>query len=62
MRKLLLTVVASLALMACQESLDEKAAKEAKLYTQKNCPAQIAENLTMDSLTFEQATHTLRYY
>ncbi len=62
MRKLLLTVVASLALIACQESLDEKAAKEAKLYTQKNCPAQIAENLTMDSLTFEQATHTLRYY
>jgi hypothetical protein len=62
MRKLQLTVVASLALIACQESLDEKAAKEAKLYTQKNCPAQIAENLTMDSLTFEQATHTLRYY
>lgn len=52
----------SLVLMGCQESLDEKAAKEAELYTKKNCPAQIAENLTMDSLTFESQTRTLHYY
>ena len=62
MRKTLLTVMAALLLTACQETLEEKAAKEAEIYTKKNCPARIADNLTMDSLTYEQQTRTLHYY
>ena len=62
MRKTLLTVMAALLLTACQESLEEKAANEAKLYTKKNCPARIADNLTVDSLTYEPQTRTLHYY
>jgi hypothetical protein len=62
MRKTLLTVMAALLLTACQETLEEKAAKEAEIYTKKNCPAHIADNLTMDSLTYEQQTRTLHYY
>ena len=62
MRKTLLTVIAALLLTACQETLEEKAAKEAEIYTKKNCPARIADNLTMDSLTYEQQTRTLHYY
>lgn len=62
MRKTLLTLMAALLLTACQESLEEKAANEAKLYTKKNCPARIADNLTVDSLTYEPQTRTLHYY
>ena len=62
MKKLFIMVVAALTITACQETLEEKAAHEAYLYTKKNCPAQMAENLTMDSLTFEAATHTLHFY
>ena len=54
--------MAALLLTACQETLEEKAAKEAEIYTKKNCPARIADNLTMDSLTYEQQTRTLHYY
>lgn len=49
-------------LAACQESIDEKAAREAKLYTKKNCPAQLDQNLVIDSMTFEATTRTLHYY
>ena len=62
MKKLFVFALAAITFNACQESLDQKAAQEAKLYTQKNCPAQISENLTMDSLTFEAGSHTLHYY
>ncbi len=47
---------------ACQESLEQKAAREAELYTRKNCPAQMTDNIIIDSMTFEASTHTLHYY
>lgn len=49
-------------LTACQESLEDKCAREAKAYTEKNCPAPVGENTTIDSLTFERGTHTIHYY
>ena len=57
-------VFASLALLfaACQESLEDRCAREAKEYTKRNCPAHMEKNIIMDSLTFERATHTLHYY
>ena len=42
----------ALTFAACQESLDERAAREAKMYTKKNCPAKISETVVMDSMTF----------
>ena len=62
MKKMFVMALMALTFYACQESLEQKAMKEAKLYTQKNCPAQLDKNLTMDSLTFEAGTHTLHYY
>ena len=32
------------------------------MFTQKNCPAQMSDNLIIDSMVFEPATHTLHYY
>ena len=61
-RFLILTAAIATTMAACQESLEEKAAQEAQLYTQKNCPAKMNDNLILDSLTFELGTHTLHYY
>jgi hypothetical protein len=62
MKKLFVFALAIIAFYACQETLEEKAIREAQLYTKKNCPSQIAENLIIDSLVFETSTHTLHYY
>ena len=62
MKKLLLFFGLAAFLAACQETLEEKCAREAKAYTAKNCPAKLNENVIMDSMTFERATHTLHYY
>ena len=53
---------AVLLLTACQETLEEKCQRECKLYTKKNCPAQLDKNVIIDSLTFEASTHTLHYH
>ena len=62
MKKTVWLAIAAMALMACQESLEEKAAQEARQYTRKNCPAKMDDNLTIDSLAFEAETRTLHYY
>lgn len=61
-KKTIVAVISALLLVSCQESINEKAAREAKLYTQKNCPALLAENIRIDSLAFEPASRTLHYY
>ena len=62
MKKIIVFATLALFLTACQESLEDKCAREAKEYTAKNCPAKMEENIILDSLTFEKATHTLHYY
>lgn len=48
--------------MACQESLEDRCAREAKSYTEKKCPAPVGENTTIDSIAFDRQTHTMCYY
>ena len=50
MKKLLL--FASIIMLAsCHESLEERAAREVKEYTEKQCPAAIDEFTVIDSIT-----------
>ena len=49
-------------LVGCRESLGDRCAREAKEYTEKNCPTKMDKNITLDSMTFERDTHTLHYY
>lgn len=49
-------------LCSCQDSLEERCAKECEAYTVKKCPAPIAKDIVIDSLVFERATHTMHYY
>lgn len=62
MKKILLAAVAALSMTACQESLEDRAAREAWEYTRKNCPRKVSDMITNDSLTFDKSTRTLHYY
>jgi hypothetical protein len=62
MKKVFVFACLALLFAACQESLEDRCAREAKEYTAKNCPAKMGENIILDSLTFEKGTHTLHYY
>ena len=61
-RFLILTAVIAVSMTACQESLEQKAAHEALMFTQKNCPVKMSDNLVIDSMVFEADTRTLHYY
>jgi len=62
MKKYWIIAAITLLLTACQESLEDRCAREAQAYTRKNCPATMDSNTILDSMTFERSTHTLHYY
>ena len=62
MKKLWVLSAFMLLMTACQESLEDRCARETKEYTRKNCPAKMDNNIILDSLTFERETHTLHYH
>lgn len=57
-----LAAAALLSLAACQESFDDRCAREAREYTRKNCPGRLSDNVVMDSMVFDRSTHTMCYY
>lgn len=61
MKKLLLLLVCGIAMVACHENLEQRAARQAKEFTQKNCPSAIKDNVRTDSMTYDEATRTLIY-
>ena len=62
MKKFWLLAAFCILLVGCRESLEDRCAREAKEYTEKNCPTKMDNNITLDSMTFERDTHTLHYY
>ncbi len=62
MKKLVLLLTPFLLFTACQESLEERAARVLQEYSDKNCPMQLSESIVMDSCAFETESHTLHYY
>ena len=62
MKKILLIVMAVVALAACHENIEERAARECKEYTKKHCPAPLSEVVVNDSMVYEAASKTVRYY
>ena len=45
-------------LASCQESLEDRAVREASEYNKKFCPMRVNPNTVLDSITFDKATHT----
>lgn len=51
-----------LVVCGCQESMEERVAREVREHTLKSCPLEIAPGLTNDSVTFDRASRTVRYH
>ena len=62
MKKFFYIVLSALLLTACQESFEDRCAREAKEFTLKKCPARINTTTTIDSMTFDKQTLTVCYY
>ena len=62
MKKFLLFATAFLLLTSCQESLEEKAAREAREVTESKCPMPIGDNMYLDSIVFDIPTLTQTQY
>jgi hypothetical protein len=62
MKKTAMLLLMATLTCGCQETLEERGAREARDYTEKHCPAPIGNQVTMDSMTFDKATHTFGYY
>ncbi|EGC18784.1 hypothetical protein J4864_11095 [Prevotella multiformis] len=64
MRKkhLLYTVALLLAFSSCHRSLEDRAARECKEYTERKCPTPDVNNTRMDSMVFEPSSRTIHYY
>lgn len=52
----------AISVQSCHENLEERAARECKEFTERNCPQQLGNGMVYDSLTFEDDTHTLHHY
>ena len=62
MKGIVVTLMAgAMLLTSCQESLEDRCAREAKEFTEKNCPRAVDKEIVLDSMTFEKATHTISY-
>ena len=62
MKKTALLIIAILTLICCQESLENRAERESREFTKKNCPYQIDPQRTLDSMTFDKKTLTFSQY
>ena len=62
MQKVYCLVVMALLMVSCHDSLDDRAEKEARNYTERYCPTPVQQNQRTDSLTFDRHTHTYNYY
>lgn len=62
MNRLFFVILISAFLCSCQESLTERCTREAKEYTDKNCPQKIGKELILDSVTFTATTNTMGYH
>ena len=62
MKKLLLMAAALLMLTSCQETLEERAAREAREVTEGKCPMPVGNNMYLDSIVFSIPALTQTQY
>ena len=62
MKKVFLLLSLSLVLAGCHESLEKRAAREAREFTEKMCPTPVVNNTRTDSIGFDEESCTLTYY
>ena len=58
-----LTLIAVIALASCKhDTLEDRAEKEAKAFTERYCPTPVQNMQRTDSVTFDRSTLTFNYY
>lgn len=62
MRKIIYTMALLSLATSCTESIEDKASREAKEYTEKVCPTPFINDGRTDSTTFDKVTRTYIYY
>lgn len=62
MKKYLFIFLAALGLSGCRQSLEDRAAKDCKEFTEAKCPTPTRDNTRMDSMVYEAGTRTIHYY
>ncbi|SFF91601.1 hypothetical protein [Prevotella sp. KH2C16] len=62
MKKNIILLLAVFLFGACHESLQDRAEREAKEYTRKNCPTPVNNFQRTDSIAFDRTTNTYHYY
>lgn len=62
MKRFLLFFAASFILLSCQESMEERAAREAREMTQTRCPMPVGDNMFLDSVVFDIPSLTQTQY
>ena len=58
----IMILASALLITACQESLEDRAAREAKEITAKTCPQDIGNGMTYDSITFNRNKKEIHYH
>lgn len=62
MRKIFVLLIGAALFTACNESLEKRAQREAKEYTEKFCPTPVSNYTRTDSVVFYPETKTYHYY
>lgn len=62
MRRFAILLLIMATLTACHESIEDKAERQAREYTRKNCPTPVTNSVRTDSITFDKATREYTYY
>ena len=62
MKKLIYITFLAALVSSCTESLEDKAAREAKEYTEKYCPTPYINDSRTDSASFEKTSRVYTYY
>lgn len=61
-RKTMLLAITASIFLSCQESLEERAAREAREVTEAKCPMPVGSNLYLDSIVFDIPSLTQTQY
>ena len=62
MKNILFIAITALTITSCHESFDERCQREAKEYTEKNCPREVEPGNYLDSTTYNIDTKTYHYW
>ena len=62
MKRFFVIFAASAVLLSCQESMEKRAAREAREMTETKCPMPVGDNLYLDSVVFDIPTLTQSQY